>query len=501
MMQTCAPCHARNELLTERFQPGDSYHDHYRIILPVDAAIYYPDGQQRDEDFNWTSVLLSRMGQAGVTCLDCHDPHTAKTVLPITDNQLCQQCHAAPGRTLLSGKKAVPIDPLAHSHHKAGSAGNSCVACHMPTTNYMQRAPRHDHGWLKPDPLLTKELGIPNACSRCHEDKGLEWTIAKADEWYGARLDSRQRQRARIITAAQADQPDAAEGLIGLLRTEDIPAWRATYLSLLAQTAGAAQGREAARASLRAADPLERAAAVRYFSDAPDAEALLAPLLKDPVRLVRLDAEWTLSPRLAAGSPERQELDAYLALTLDQPSGRLRLGQDLANRGDLTGAMKEMALAVEWDPYSPPIHEAYGMVLAAQGRSADAGAELLRAAKLAGSRGGPSAFRSGLAFAEANMLAEAENSFRLAVQCEPRLDRSWYNLGLLLARAQRLSEAAESLRVAERVSPQTIDYPYALMTVLLRAGDREGARAAAQRVLLLDPTHAGAMAALRALRQ
>jgi cytochrome c-type biogenesis protein CcmH/NrfG len=72
---------------------------------------------------------------------------------------------------------------------------------------------------------------------------------------------------------------------------------------------------------------------------------------------------------------------------------------------------------------------------------------------------------------------------------------------LLLARVQRLSEAAESLRVAERVSPQTIDYPYALMTVLLRAGDREGARAAAQRVLRLDPTHAGAMAALRALRQ
>ena len=45
MMQTCAPCHARNELLTADFQPGDNYHDHYRLTLPVDpAAKASPDG-------------------------------------------------------------------------------------------------------------------------------------------------------------------------------------------------------------------------------------------------------------------------------------------------------------------------------------------------------------------------------------------------------------------------------------------------------------------------
>ncbi len=498
MMQTCAPCHARNELLTEKFQPGDSYHDHYRIVLPVDPATYYPDGQQRDEDFNWTSVLLSRMGHAGVTCLDCHDPHTTKTILPVTDNQLCQQCHAAPGRTLSGGKVAVPIDPLTHSHHAAGSAGNSCVACHMPTTNYMQRAPRHDHGWLRPDPLLTKELGIPNACSRCHEDKGLEWNIAKADEWYGAKLDSRQRRRARAIAAAQAARANAADGLIDLLRDEDIPAWRATYLSLLPPD-GSAPSRDAAVASLRAADPVERAAAVRYLTGAPDAETLLTPLLQDPVRLVRLDAEWALSPRLAAGSPAREELDAYLALMLDQPSGRLRLGQDLANRGDLARAEKEIAQAVQWDPMSPPIRDSYGMVLAAQGRSAEAAVELLRAAELAGPRGGPSAFRAGLAFAEANRWHEAESAFRLAVQCDPQLDRAWYNLGLLLAQTQRLPAATEALRAAERAAPHTPDYPYALATVLLSQGDQAGTRAAAERTLRMDPTHAGARLLLQTL--
>jgi predicted CXXCH cytochrome family protein len=499
MMQTCAPCHARNERLTDQFQPGDSYHDHYRIVLPVDAATYYPDGQQRDEDFNWTSVLLSRMGHAGVTCLDCHDPHTTKTIFPASDNQLCLQCHAAPGRKLPSGVVAVAIDPTAHSRHQPGSAGNSCVACHMPTTTYMQRAPRHDHGWLSPDPLMTKELGIPNACSRCHEDKGLDWNIAKTAELFGTKVLGRQRGRARAVSAAQAGAPGAADGLLALLQTEDIPAWRATYFSLLAGQSDAAKATPAARTALAAVDPLERAAAVRFFAGSTEASALLTPLLQDPVRLVRLDAAWALAPGLPAGSVGRGELDAYLQLTLDQPSGRLQFGQDKANRGDLAGAEKEMATAVQWDPFSPAIRDSHGMVLAALGRSVEAGAELYRAAELAGPHGGPSAFRAGLAFAEAGKMVEAENAFRLAVKCDPALDRAWYNLGLLHAQQGRPAEAVAALRQAEATAPTTADYPFALATVLLRTGDRDGARAAVRRVLQLDPAHAGAQQLWRSI--
>ena len=67
------------ELLTGRLQPGGSYHDHYRLTLPTEANVFYPDGQVRDEDFNYTSLLTSRMGgKAGVTCLDCHESHRAK---------------------------------------------------------------------------------------------------------------------------------------------------------------------------------------------------------------------------------------------------------------------------------------------------------------------------------------------------------------------------------------------------------------------------------------
>lgn len=253
----------------------------------------------------------------------------------------------------------------------------------------------------------------------------------------------------------------------------------------------------ATRDSLTAKDPLERAAAVRALTSHSDSQDRLRGMLRDPVRLVRLDAEWALSSTLAAGSPERAELDAYLALTLDQPSGRLRLGQDLANRGRMAEAEKEMQLAAEWDPFSPGIHDALGFVLNARGYSLQAAAHFFRAAQLQ-PNDSQSAYRAALAFAEAGRLPDAEVAFRLTVDRDPRYDRAWYNLGLLLARMGRLAEAAEALRKAESLAATSPDYPYALATVLLRAGDREGAFAAARRALAVDPNHAAARELLRA---
>ena len=50
----------------------------------------------------------------------------------------------------------------------------------------MARDPRHDHGFTIPDPLLTKELGIPNACNRCHADKTVDWDAVIADPRFQA---------------------------------------------------------------------------------------------------------------------------------------------------------------------------------------------------------------------------------------------------------------------------------------------------------------------------
>lgn len=500
MMQTCATCHARGEKIAADFKPGDTYNDFYRVVLPVSAATYYPDGQQRDEDFNWTSVLLSRMGHAGVTCMDCHDPHTTRTRLPANDNSLCLQCHGGEGRIQPNGTRAIPIEPTSHSHHKADNAGNTCVGCHMPTTNYMQRAPRHDHGWLKPDPFMTQELGIPNACSKCHADKPLEWNIAKADGWYGEKLNSKQRARARAVAAAQANQPGAAARLHELFATEDIPTWRATFLSLLAELPDRdpARDRAVATQALASADPLERAAAVRLLGTEEGLAAQIRAALQDPVRLVRIEAEWLLSAELPVDSAARKELDAYLALDLDQPGGRFRLGTDLANRGRREEAEKEIIQATKWDPHSAGYEDALGLLLAGQGRLADAAARIQRAAELASHDGGQ-ALRAALACAEAGDLAKAEYWMRQSVTRDPQFDRGWYNLGLLLAQQENLAAAAEALAWAEQLRPESPDYSYALATVLARKGDYADARAAAQRTLKNAPTHREAQTLLRSL--
>ena len=499
-METCAPCHARNEILATGFKPGDRYEDFYRITLPVEPGVYWPDGQQRDEDFNWTSVLLSRMAHAGVTCMDCHDPHTTRTLLPVANNAICMQCHADPGRIMPGGTQAKPIDPTSHSRHKADSTGNLCVECHMPRATYMQRAPRHDHGWLSPDPLMTKELGIPNACSSCHKDKDLEWSIRYAEEWYGGKLAGRQRERARAIAAAQQGNPESVGKLLSLLKDEDIPAWRATYLQSLAPFAGAVPSvSAAAREALTHDNPMVRASGAQLLSGDASARAVLRPLLEDPVRLVRLDAAWALSDEIPSDAAVRKEFDAYLRIQEDQPAGQLKIGQDLANRGRFEEALVHMDHAGRWDPYSPGIFEAKGMMLSAMGRPAEAGAALFRAGMLNRASAVPM-FRAGLAFAEAGMQLEATNALGAAVQRDPNMDRAWYNLGLLRSQQGDIPGAIDALSKAEAAASQVPDYPYAAATIHLRAGDRAAALEAVRRTLSLDPGHTGARELMRSLQ-
>ena len=42
------------------------------------APMYWADGQMRDEVYNWGSFAQSKMHAQGVTCSDCHNPHSLK---------------------------------------------------------------------------------------------------------------------------------------------------------------------------------------------------------------------------------------------------------------------------------------------------------------------------------------------------------------------------------------------------------------------------------------
>ena len=74
-LETCAPCHARRSTLREGRLPGEPLLDTHRPSL-LEPGLYEADGQMRDEVYEYGSFLQSRMYAAGVTCSDCHDPHS-----------------------------------------------------------------------------------------------------------------------------------------------------------------------------------------------------------------------------------------------------------------------------------------------------------------------------------------------------------------------------------------------------------------------------------------
>src|SRR5437867_2804453 len=79
MFFVCGSCHSRRAELTGDFHPGENFFDHYALTIPDETDLFYPDGQVRDEDYEFTSFLGSRMRAAGVRCIDCHEPHSART--------------------------------------------------------------------------------------------------------------------------------------------------------------------------------------------------------------------------------------------------------------------------------------------------------------------------------------------------------------------------------------------------------------------------------------
>lgn len=498
MLDTCGACHARRSEITGDLVPGESFFDHFSLTVTDETDIYHPDGQVRDEDYEFTSFLSSRMHHVGIRCVDCHEPHSGKRLLP--GNQLCMRCHG--GGT---EPPAPIIDPTAHSHHKEGGTGNDCTSCHMPTTHYMQRHPRHDHGFTIPDPLLTKEFGVPNACNRCHTDKDTDWALKAANEWYGEKLNRPSRSRAQLIARARRGEPSAREGLIQFLKTEEIPAWKATACHLLERWVSDPETTRALLDQLPHPSPLVREAAVRSLvhllrQNTPNetVRTALQPLLKDPVRSVRVAAAWALCATLDLNSQAGRELCHMLDLNADQPTGRMQLSQFAFLRGDTTAAVRQMRKAIEWDPNSPPFHHDLAILLSTTGNSQGAISALKEAIRLAPDEA-EYHYKLALAWNEIGDVDKSTAELTIAVRLDPSNARAWYNLGLALNGTNQPQEAITALLKGEAADPSDASIPYALATILARLGRREEAAAAATRALQIRQDFPEAIQLIRSL--
>jgi predicted CXXCH cytochrome family protein len=117
----------------------------------------------------------------GVKCSSCHDVHgTDNDALLIKPaNVMCLECHG-PGSP--NGPHVRTIEE--HTHHKVGSTGDECIACHMPRIEQtIADVNVRSHTFRFISPAMTDKYKIPNPCTDCHKDKSTAWATQELKTW------------------------------------------------------------------------------------------------------------------------------------------------------------------------------------------------------------------------------------------------------------------------------------------------------------------------------
>lgn len=512
-VDTCGPCHARRVELREDYEPGDLFLNSFRMEVPDHTDIYYPDGQVRGENYEYTSFLMSRMYANGIGCANCHDPHSGKRWFE--GNRLCLNCH----------RSRLPVDPAEHSHHDVNDTGGVCINCHMPITTYMQRHPRHDHGLTIPDPLLTKTHGIPNACNRCHKEETVDWAIEAVEKWYGSRMDRTTRGRTRLMARARANDESVVEGLIGFIRQDQAdvqaraaqraredpsearlvkvqgPIWRAIAAGFLRAWVHRSDVRKVLIELLS-----DEAAVVRTLAASalegggPQAEAALAEHVDDPVRAVRIAAAWGLRRGIDSSTAAGRDLQAYLGHNADQPPGVMMQAVYCLDRGEVDGAISLLRKAMGWEARSAVLHHSLAVALSTAGQAAEAAVHCEKACELS-PKDASLWYSLGLARAELGQTQETVRALEKACALDENFSRAWYNLGLAKNAVGDREGAIRAMRRATVLVGDSADYWYALATVYRDAGRIEKAKEAAREALRVNFAYGPAEALLKSLEK
>ena len=477
-VDVCARCHSRRSTETE-YVYGKSLLETHRPALLTDP-LYFPDGQIRDEVYEYGSFLQSKMYRAGVVCSDCHDAHSGN--LYIKGDGLCQRCH-------LAEKYAAPT----HHFHNVDSTGARCIGCHMPQRYYMVVDERADHGMRIPRPDLTVTLGVPNACQSCHADRTALWAAAACDKWYGP---PKLHPFAETFAAAESGDPRSVKGLVALVADTAKPAIiRATALELM-NTLGAAVP-AAIRQGAASPYPLVRAAAADAAAELP-AEVkkdVARPLLADSSRLVRTLAARGLAdlPRPAEGSPEAALLDSTLAeytqsqlYNADYASSWLNIGNRYLASGDMPRAKQALETAVEVDSTFMPAY----VNLADWYRAAndDAGGSRVLAAALGRHPRDAGANHSlGLLLIRRGHTDSALVLLERAAKLEPANARYTYVYAAALRSLGRLEDAARVVQLGLTDHPFDRGLLEMLLSLQIESGERDRALVTAQKLRELFP--------------
>ncbi|MEE8587092.1 MAG: tetratricopeptide repeat protein, partial [Acidobacteriota bacterium] len=264
------------------------------------------------------------------------------------------------------------------------------------------------------------------------------------------------------LQAGRQGRPGAGRSLLELIVQASNPAIvRATALSLLPGNAP----REAIpviQSSLSDPDPLVRLAALQAARLFPPQARLqsAAPVLKDPVRLVRLEAASLLASLPAQMfSPDQRKarqaaIEEYLQAQMsnaERPESHLNRGALHQQMGQFAQAEAAYLAALKIDPRFAPVYVNLSDLYRQQDRE-----------------------------------QEGEEMLRLGLESLDEADLH-HALGLVLVRQQRHSEALGELEKASRQRPEQPRYSYVYAVALHSSGQPQRAIAALENALQRHP--------------
>ena len=495
-VETCGLCHARRGQLSEDWIPG-RWLSETHTVSPLGRGLYFADGQMQDEVYNYGSFKQSKMFAAGVTCGDCHEPHSAKLRFP--GDGVCLQCHASDKFAAASHRRHASVEPPL-----------ACASCHMPARTYMMVDPRHDHSFRIPRPDISAKIGTPNACNGCHNDKPNEWVAAAIERWHGPKRIGFQNF-GEAFHAAWTRRPDAAALLGGVAGDSHVPGFaRAAALDELAPYLSPAN-LKLAQARLSDPDPMVRIGALDMLENFPVQQAwpLLSPLLSDSIRGVRIRAVQILATVPAANQPpaDRERFDRAAAefvaaqkLNADRPEARVSLGNFYARQGRAADAETEFKAGLRLNPQFAAAAINLADLYRTMRRDGD-GETVLRSAIQASPDSGELHHALGLALVRLKRTEEAIPEFRLAAGLDPDQARYAYVHAVALNSTGRRDEALAVLADSLARHPEDRETLQALVSFNRDAGDYAAALAYAERMGRLTPDDRGLQALIEQLRR
>ncbi|RJG11078.1 hypothetical protein D3879_15540 [Pseudomonas cavernicola] len=472
-VETCARCHARRAPLGDGFQHKNRLMDDY-LPSALTRELYEIDGKIKEEVFEYGSFTQSKMFAKGVTCTDCHNPHSNELKAP--GNGVCLQCHNPSGKPARegidgSGLQAKNYDSPEHHKHKVGQAGSQCVDCHMPGKLYMVNDYRHDHSFSIPNPAHVSKLGSTDACLGCHRETSSSKVAQQFKLWYGETA-VHDGGYADALHQARNGLPGAARMLKQQLERTDLPAIRRATLLAELPNYPSQRSLELAAVALNNSAPQVREAAidvVSVLSPAQQQIGLLTPRLSDPVRAVRIAAAWQLAqlpeqdraPIAKLWQPVIREYEDVQNSLKERAEANLNLAMLYQNTGRITLAEPALRDALLRNPDFLPAVVTLVQLLDAQGRTN-----------------------------EARQLLE-ENLAR-----HPDAALLQHTQGLALVRRGEPDKALLALRKAAQLAPENPQFSFVLAIALHDSGQQEAARKQLEDLLKRQPTNRNARLAL-----